>query len=82
MKYFMAFYIATWIFAMAKLYYPSVRFLKSVDSDSVLVRREKLGWFVASIGFAIAVPLLLPISLSDKYSKEFIVAFCDRALEG
>jgi hypothetical protein len=80
MKTFLAFYIAAWMLSLAKLYYPSLRFLKSVDSDSVLVRQEKLGWFVAIVGFGLATPATFPIALSDRLSKEFIVAFCDKAL--
>ena len=80
MKYFLAFYIAGWIISLARLYYPSIRFLKSVESTNVLVQREKLGWAVAILGFGMATPLTLPIALSDKLSKEFIVAFCDKAL--
>ncbi len=80
MKYFIAFYIAAWIMSLAKLYYPSIRFLKGIGSDTVLVRLEGTGWFVASIGFGIATPLLFPIALSPKLSREFIIAFCDRAL--
>lgn len=80
MKTFLALYIAAWILSVAKLYYPSLRFLKSVESDSVLVRQEKLGWFVAIVGFGLTTPLTFPIALSDKLSKEFIVAFCDKAL--
>ncbi len=81
MKYFIALYIAGWILSVAKLYYPSVAFLKSVDSDSILVKQEYFSWVVATIAFGMATPLLLPIALSDKLSKEFIVAFCDRALQ-
>ena len=80
MKYFLAFYIAGWVVSLARLYYPSIRFLKSVESTNILVQREKLGWAVAILGFGIATPLTLPIALSDKFSKEFIVAFCDKAL--
>jgi len=80
MKTFFALYIAAWILSVAKLYYPSIRFLKSIDSDSILVKREGLGWAVAIVGFGIATPLTLPIALSDKLSREFIVAFCDKAL--
>ena len=80
MKYFLAFYIAGWIISLARLYYPSIRFLKSVESTNILVQREKLGWAVAILGFGMATPLTLPIALSDKLSKEFIVAFCDKAL--
>ena len=80
MKYFLAFYIAGWIISLARLYYPSIRFLKSVESTNVLVQREKLGWAVAILGFGMATPLTLPIALSDKLSREFIVAFCDKAL--
>ena len=80
MKYFIAFYIAGWVVSLARLYYPSIRFLKSVESSSVLVQREKLGWAIAILGFGIATPLTLPIALSDKLSKEFVVAFCDKAL--
>ena len=80
MKYFLAFYIAGWVISLARLYYPSIRFLKSVESTNVLVQREKLGWAVAILGFGMATPLTLPIALSDKLSKEFIVAFCDKAL--
>jgi hypothetical protein len=80
MKTFLAFYIAAWILSVARLYYPSIRFLKKVSSDSILVRQEKLGWCVAIIGFGMATPLTFPIALSDKLSKEFIVAFCDKAL--
>ena len=80
MKTFFALYIAAWILSVAKLYYPSIRFLKSIDSDSILVKREGLGWAIAIVGFGIATPLTFPISLSDKLSKEFIVAFCDKAL--
>ena len=80
MKYFVAFYIAGWVISLARLYYPSIRFLKSVESTNILVQREKLGWAVAILGFGMATPLTLPIALSDKLSKEFIVAFCDKAL--
>ena len=80
MKTFFALYIAAWILSVAKLYYPSIRFLKSVGSDSILVRQEKLGWFVAIIGFGVTTPITFPVALSDKLSKEFIVAFCDKAL--
>lgn len=80
MKYFLAFYIAGWAVSLARLYYPSIRFLKSVESSNVLVQREKLGWAIAILGFGIATPLTLPIALSDKLSKEFVVAFCDKAL--
>ena len=80
MKYFIAFYIAGWVVSLVRLYYPSIRFLKSVESSNVLVQREKLGWAIAILGFGIATPLTLPIALSDKLSKEFIVAFCDKAL--
>jgi hypothetical protein len=80
MKYFLAFYIAGWVISLARLYYPSIRFLKSVESTNILVQREKLGWAVAILGFGMATPLTLPIALSDKLSKEFIVAFCDKAL--
>ena len=80
MKYFLAFYIAGWIISLARLYYPSIRFLKSVESTNILVQREKLGWAVAILGFGMATPLTLPIALSDKLSREFIVAFCDKAL--
>lgn len=80
MKYFLAFYIAGWVVSLARLYYPSIRFLKSVESNNVLVQREKLGWAIAILGFGIATPLTLPIALSDKLSKEFVVAFCDKAL--
>ena len=66
MKTFIALYIAAWILSVAKLYYPSIRFLKSVDSDSILVRQEKLGWAVAIIGFGIATPATFPVALSDK----------------
>jgi hypothetical protein len=80
MKYFIAFYIAGWVVSLVRLYYPSIRFLKSVESGNVLVQREKLGWAIAILGFGIATPLTLPIALSDKLSKEFVVAFCDKAL--
>jgi hypothetical protein len=80
MKYYIAFYIAAWILSLAKLYYPSIRFLKSIESDSVLVRQEKIGWAVAIVGFGIATPLTFPVALSDKLSRVFIVAFCDKAL--
>jgi len=80
MKYFLAFYIAGWVISLARLYYPSIRFLKSVESTNILVQREKLGWAIAILGFGMATPLTLPIALSDKLSKEFIVAFCDKAL--
>jgi len=80
MKYFLAFYIAGWVISLARLYYPSIRFLKSVESTNILVQREKLGWAVAILGFGMATPLTLPIALSDKLSREFIVAFCDKAL--
>jgi hypothetical protein len=80
MKYFIAFYIAGWVLSLLRLYYPSIKFLKRFKIESILVEREYLGWFVAIIGFGIATPLTLPIALSDKLSKEFIVAFCDRAL--
>ena len=80
MKTFFAFYIAAWILSVAKLYYPSIRFLKRIESDSILVRQEKIGWCIAIVGFGIATPLTFPIALSDKLSKEFIVAFCDKAL--
>ena len=80
MKYFLAFYIAGWVISLARLYYPSIRFLKSVESTNILVQREKLGGAVAILGFGMATPLTLPIALSDKLSKEFIVAFCDKAL--
>jgi len=80
MKYFIAFYIAGWVLSLLRLYYPSIKFLKRFKIESILVEREYLGWFVAIIGFGIATPLTLPIALSDKLSKEFIVAFCDKAL--
>jgi uncharacterized membrane protein len=80
MKYFIAFYIAGWVLSLVRLYYPSIKFLKRFKIESILVEREYLGWFVAIIGFGVATPLTLPIALSDKLSKEFIVAFCDRAL--
>jgi hypothetical protein len=80
MKYFIAFYIAGWVLSLLRLYYPSIKFLKRFKIESILVEREYVGWFVAIIGFGIATPLTLPIALSDKLSKEFIVAFCDRAL--
>jgi len=80
MKYFIAFYIAGWVVSLVRLYYPSIRFLKSVESSNILVQREKLGWAIAILGFGIATPLTLPIALSDKLSKEFVVAFCDKAL--
>ena len=80
MKYFIAFYIAGWIISLARLYYPSIRFLKRIESDSILVTQEKIGWAMAILGFGMATPLTLPIALSDKLSKEFIVAFCDKAL--
>ena len=80
MKYLLAFYIAGWIISLARLYYPSIRFLKKFSSDSILVQREYVGWAVAIVGFGIATPLTLPIALSDKLSREFIVAFCDKAL--
>tara|TARA_A100001011_G_scaffold394971_2_gene488650 strand:+ start:3234 stop:3485 length:252 start_codon:yes stop_codon:yes gene_type:complete len=79
-KYFIALYIAGWIFSVARLYYPSIRFLKSAGSDSALVKQEYLGWVVAIVGFGLTTPLTLPVALSDKLSKEFIVAFCDKAL--
>ena len=81
MKYFVAFYVAAWIISMMKLYYPSIKTLKEVDSNSVLVRNQFLGWLVAAPAFAIGTPLLFPITLSNKATKQFIVAFCDRALE-
>jgi hypothetical protein len=80
MKYFIAFYIAGWALSLIRLYYPSIKFLKRFKIESILVEREYSGWFVAIIGFGIATPLTLPIALSDKLSKEFVVAFCDRAL--
>ncbi len=80
MKTFFALYIAAWILSVAKLYYPSIRFLKRIESDSILVRQEKIGWCIAIVGFGIATPLTFPIALSDKLSKEFIVSFCDKAL--
>jgi hypothetical protein len=81
MKYFIAFYISAWIISLAKLYYPSIKFLKAVGSESVLVRNEFLGWIVAVSAFGVGTLLLFPISLSNSASKQFIVAFCDRALE-
>ena len=81
MKYFLAFYLAAWIMSLLKLYYPSVRTLKQVDKESILVRREMLGWIVAGVGFLLVTPFTFPVSLSEKLSKEFIVAFCDKALE-
>ena len=81
MKYFIAFYVAAWIISMMKLYYPSIKTLKEVESNSVLVRNQFLGWLVAAPAFAIGTPLLFPISLSNTATKQFIVAFCDRALE-
>ena len=54
MKYFIAFYIAGWVVSLVRLYYPSIRFLKSVESSNVLVQREKLGWAIAILGFGIA----------------------------
>tara|TARA_R100000742_G_C4252458_1_gene70638 strand:+ start:531 stop:779 length:249 start_codon:yes stop_codon:yes gene_type:complete len=81
MKYFIAFYTAAWIISMMKLYYPSIKTLKEVESNSVLVRNQFLGWMVAAPAFAIGTPLLFPISLSNRATKEFIVAFCDKALE-
>jgi hypothetical protein len=55
--------------------------LKAVGSESVLVRNEFLGWIVAVSAFGVGTLLLFPISLSNSASKQFIVAFCDRALE-
>ena len=81
MKYFIAFYVAAWIISMMKLYYPSIKTLKEVDSNSVLVRNQFLGWLVAAPAFAIGTPLFFPIALSNTATKQFIVAFCDRALE-
>jgi len=81
MKYFLAFYIAGWLFCLLRLYYPSIRFLQKFDSSNILVRQKVLGWLVASLGFFIATPLTLPVALSDSLSREFIVAFCDKALK-
>ena len=80
MKYYIAFYMAAWIISLAKLYYPSINFLASIESNSVLVRRKFLGWVIAAPAFAIMTPFLFPVSLSDRASKVFIVAFCDKAL--
>jgi hypothetical protein len=81
MKYFIAFYISAWIISLAKLYYPSLKLLKTVESESVLVRNEFLGWIIAVLAFGVGTFVLFPIALSNSASKQFIVAFCDRALE-
>ncbi len=81
MKYFIAFYIAAWIISLMKLYYPSIKTLKAIESNSILVRNQFLGWLVAASAFAIGTPLLFPITLSNTATKQFIVAFCDRALQ-
>ena len=81
MKYFIAFYIAAWIICLMKLYYPSIKTLKAVDSNSILVRNQFLGWLVAAPAFALGTPLFFPIALSNRATKQFIVAFCDRALQ-
>jgi hypothetical protein len=81
MKYFLAFYIAAWVISLAKLYYPSIRLLAAIESSSVLVRRKFLGWVIAAVAFAIMTPFLFPVSLSDRATRVFIVAFCDKALE-
>ena len=81
MKYFLAFYIAAWIISLAKLYYPSISLLAAIESSSVLVRRKFLGWVIAAVAFAIMTPFLFPVSLSDRATRVFIVAFCDKALE-
>ena len=81
MKYFLAFYTAAWVISLAKLYYPSIRLLAAIESSSVLVRRKFLGWVVAALAFAIMTPFLFPVSLSNRATRVFIVAFCDKALE-
>ena len=81
MKYFIAFYIAAWIISLIKLYYPSIKTLKAIESNNILVKNEFLGWIVAASAFAIGTPLLFPITLSNTATKQFIVAFCDRALQ-
>ena len=60
MKYFLAFYIAGWLFCLLRLYYPSIRFLQKFDSSNILVRQKVLGWLVASLGFFIATQKLIP----------------------
>ena len=81
MKYFLAFYTAAWIISLAKLYHPSISLLAAIESSSVLVRRKFLGWVIAAVAFAIMTPFLFPVSLSDRATRVFIVAFCDKALE-
>jgi len=81
MEYFIAFYISGVALAMAKLYIPSWKVIKSIDPRNPLVVNKVMAFFVMIIGFMIILIPIIPALLSDRLRDSFCVSFCDAVLQ-
>lgn len=81
MEYFIAFYISGVALAMAKLYMPSYKLIKSVDPTNPLVTNKVIAFFVMIIGFMVILIPIIPALLSDRLRDSFCVSFCDAVLQ-
>jgi len=81
MEYFIAFYISGVALAMAKLYIPSWKVIKSIDPRNPLVVNKVMAFFVMMIGFMIILIPIIPALLSDRLRDSFCVSFCDAVLQ-
>lgn len=81
MEYFFAFYISGVALAMAKLYVPSWKLIKSVDPTNPLVVNKVMAFFVMLIGFIIILVPVTPALLSDRLRDSFCASFCNAVLQ-
>lgn len=81
MEYFIAFYISGVALAMAKLYMPSYKLIKSVDPTNPLVTNKVIAFFVMIIGFMVILIPIIPALLSDRLRDSFCASFCNAVLQ-
>jgi hypothetical protein len=81
MEYFIAFYISGVALAMAKLYVPSWKLIKSVDPTNPLVVNKVIAFFIMTIGFVICLVPVTPALLSDRLRDSFCASFCNAVLQ-
>ena len=74
---FIAFWFATVMMAVVRLWWPALTVLKLVKPDTVIVK----WWFVSGILFVlmscIVAPLLLPAVLHEKYRFRFVASYIE-----
>jgi hypothetical protein len=73
---FIAFYASGVAIAMWRLYYPSFRMIKYVDSHNIIARKPILSFFVVLFIFTLMLPFMAYTLLfdgeMDKFRKGFV----------